>query len=168
MARALALIPFVLFVGLGGLAAVAVAGAEDPPAVTVTETVVQTDTVTVDRRLAGHGVWYWHKRAHRNWQEARRLRRTLRTDGTVTESINLACLLYGHCARLWEIARCETGGTLNPWSRNGSSGASGLMQFLPSTWRTTPFARFSVWSPYASALAAGYMQRAGRDGEWVC
>lgn len=78
MIRAAALVPFVLFVGLGGLTAVAVAGADDPPAVTVTETVVQTETVAVDRRLSGHGVWFWHRRAHSNWQEARQARQAVR------------------------------------------------------------------------------------------
>jgi hypothetical protein len=38
----------------------------------------------------------------------------------------------------------------------------------PSTWRSTPYGVFSVWSPYANALAAGWMHLNGRGGEWSC
>jgi hypothetical protein len=86
----------------------------------------------------------------------------------VAEAINLAATVYGNAATLWRKARCETGGTFSPRAYNGSSGASGLFQFLPSTWRSTPYGVFSVWSPYANALAAGWMHAAGRGGEWVC
>lgn len=85
----------------------------------------------------------------------------------VTEAINLACTVYGNCATLWRRAGCETGGTFNPRAYN-SSGASGLFQFLPSTWRTTPYRNYSVWSPYANALAAGWMLSVGRGNEWSC
>ena len=62
-------------------------------------------------------------------------------------------------------ARCESG--LNPYARN-PSGSSGLFQFLPSTWATTPYARRSIWSAKWNSLAAGWMHAAGRGGEWVC
>lgn len=47
-----------------------------------------------------------------------------------------------------------------------SSGASGLMQFLRSTWSHTPFAAygFSVWDDDANALAAA--QIVVEDGSW--
>ncbi len=64
------------------------------------------------------------------------------------------------------VARCES--TLNPNAYNASSGASGLFQFLPSTWRTTPYAAQSIWDPWASANAAAWMWSVGRRGEWVC
>jgi soluble lytic murein transglycosylase-like protein len=64
------------------------------------------------------------------------------------------------------IARCESG--LNPQAYNRSSGASGLFQFLPGTWRTTPFASYSIFDPWASANAAAWMWSQGRRGEWVC
>jgi hypothetical protein len=94
----------------------------------------------------------------------------------VVEAISLAAATYGHGAELWRKARCETGGTYDPRSRNpravatkyGPEHASGLFQFLPSTWRQTPYARFSIWSPFASALAAGWMHAHGRGGEWSC
>src|SRR4029434_1451859 len=37
------------------------------------------------------------------------------------------------------LIRYESGG--NPYAVNRSSGASGLLQFLPSTWRSTPQGR---------------------------
>jgi len=95
-------------------------------------------------------------------------RRVLLADPSVTEALNLAGTVYGNGATLWRKARCETGGTFNPRSLNSSSGAAGLLQFLPSTWRSTPYAGFSVWSPYANALAAGWMHSHGRGGEWAC
>jgi hypothetical protein len=92
---------------------------------------------------------------------------------SVTEALNLACAVYGNCATLWRRAKCETGGTLNPRSRNktavGNEHATGLVQFLPSTFRSTPFARFDIYSPYANALAGAWMMGpAGRGGEWTC
>jgi hypothetical protein len=94
-------------------------------------------------------------------------RRVLLQNPHVVEAINLAAAVYGYGSTLWRKAGCETGGTFDPRSQN-SSGASGLFQFLGSTWRSTPFARFSVWSPYANALAAGWMHAEGRGGEWSC
>jgi hypothetical protein len=86
----------------------------------------------------------------------------------VVAAINLSCATYGHCAELWRKARCETGGTFDPRAINPGSGAAGLFQFLPSTWASTPYRMFSMMSPYASALAAGWMHEQGRGGEWAC
>lgn len=96
---------------------------------------------------------------------ARGLRRTLAHTSSTREAIDLACSVYGNCDTLWRRARCESG--LSPTAHN-PSGASGLLQFLPSTWATTPFARFSIWSPYANAFAGAWMIAHGRGGEWVC
>lgn len=86
------------------------------------------------------------------------------------EAIRLAANAY-HVSfgKLYRRAMCETGGTLNPYSKNQHSSASGLFQFLyPSTWNSTPYAGESVWSPYANAMAAAWMEANGRGGEWVC
>lgn len=48
------------------------------------------------------------------------------------------------------------------------SGSIGLMQFMPGTWRTTPYARHSPWFAKWSALAGAWMHRVGRDAEWAC
>jgi SLT domain-containing protein len=84
----------------------------------------------------------------------------------VTEAINLAGATYGNASTLWRKARCESG--LNTRSVNSGSSASGLFQFLPSTWNSTPYAGFSIFDPFANALAAGWMHAHGRGGEWVC
>jgi hypothetical protein len=93
------------------------------------------------------------------------LHKTLLHQPTVTEAINLSCAIFGSCSTLWRRARCES--HLYAGAHN-ASGASGLFQFLPSTWYSTPFGGFSIWSPYSNALAAGWMNTHGRGGEWVC
>jgi soluble lytic murein transglycosylase-like protein len=62
-------------------------------------------------------------------------------------------------------ARCES--RLDPGAWN-PSGAIGLLQFLPSTWRSTPYADESPWRAKWAALAGAWMHRVGRGGEWVC
>jgi hypothetical protein len=62
----------------------------------------------------------------------------------------------------------------NPNAVNRSSGASGLGQFLASTWRTTPQGRagLSVFDPAANRAAVAWMISVGRAGEfstlWGC
>ena len=63
-------------------------------------------------------------------------------------------------------AWCES--RMRPGAYNASSGAAGLFQFLPSTWRTTPYRWHSIWSPRWSSLAAAWMHHVGRGGEWAC
>ena len=88
------------------------------------------------------------------------------------EAIRLAAITYGVSYReMYNVAGCETGWTFDANAKNRSSSASGLFQFLfPSTWSRTPYARESVWSPYANALAAAWLWK--HDGqswrEWVC
>ena len=83
----------------------------------------------------------------------------------------IACLRRG--ALHWRVptavlvrkARCES--RLRWWAFN-PSGATGLLQFLPSTWQTTPYADKPIWSVKWQGLAGGYMHAAGRGGEWSC
>jgi uncharacterized protein YraI len=89
------------------------------------------------------------------------------TGNSIVDIINAAAARYGQSgAVMLRVARCESG--LNPNAVNRRSGASGLFQFLPSTWRTTPYAGYSVFDPWANANAAGWMWSVGRRGEWVC
>lgn len=66
------------------------------------------------------------------------------------------------------VAMCETGHTLNPYSKNSSSSAAGLFQFLDSTWASQGITGHSVYDPVANALAAARI--ASREGwrQWVC
>jgi hypothetical protein len=122
--------------------------------------------------------------------DRRRLRALLRADHrelvhrqSSLEALRLASVAYQvPFDLLYRRASCESMGsapadppserTLNAYAANPSSSARGLMQFLTTpnggTWATTPFAGFSVYSPYASAFAGAWMQAHGRGGEWVC
>lgn len=66
-------------------------------------------------------------------------------------------------------AWCES--RWNPYAYNGAH--AGLFQFrvaAPSTWATVP-RRYAEHSPYSakwSSLAAAWMHRVGRGGEWAC
>lgn len=87
--------------------------------------------------------------------------------GSITEIITEAANRYGqNPAAMLAVARCESG--LNPNAYNARSGASGLFQFLPGTWRTTPYASYSIFDAWANANAAAWMWSVGRRGEWVC
>lgn len=73
-------------------------------------------------------------------------------------------------AQAWalRVAKCESG--YNPNAVNRYSGASGLFQFMPSTWTHTPFGGQSVFDPVANAEAAAwYYNATGRTGgPWSC
>ncbi len=87
--------------------------------------------------------------------------------GSITDIIVAAANRYGQSPdAMLAVARCES--TLDPNAYNASSGASGLFQFLPSTWRTTPYASHDIFDAWASANAAAWMWSVGRRGEWVC
>lgn len=82
--------------------------------------------------------------------------------------IALASRRYGvSFAVLRRKAWCES--RFNPRATNGAH--TGLFQFrtaAPSTWATTPYAHKSPWSARWNALAAGWMHKVGRGGEWAC
>ncbi|MDP9372965.1 MAG: SH3 domain-containing protein [Chloroflexota bacterium] len=95
------------------------------------------------------------------------------SSGSITDIIVAAANRYGQSPEaMLAVARCES--NLNPRAVNpisiGAAGnnASGLFQFLPSTWSTTPYASHDIFDPWASANAAGWMWLVGRRGEWVC
>jgi hypothetical protein len=159
-----------LVIALAALAAAALwwatgASADDPPQ---TVQVIEIDA-TVDGLTALE--WYqeagrWHKAAKRWRNRERSLTTAIRFDPETSTAIGLACTIYGHCSTLWSKARCES--KLYRYAKNRHSKAAGLFQFLSSTWSSTPFHGFSVFDPYANALAAGWMHTHGRGGEWVC
>lgn len=85
----------------------------------------------------------------------------------IVQIIYAAADMYGQPREdMLRVARCES--VLDPSAVNPSSNASGLFQFLPSTWATTPYADQNIFDPVANAEAAGWMWENGRRGEWVC
>lgn len=85
----------------------------------------------------------------------------------VEQAIQTASAAYKVDVRLLRRrAWCESRN--NPRAVNRRSHASGLFQFLPSTWRTTPFGHLDIFNPWVNALAAAWMVSVGRNGEWVC
>jgi len=64
------------------------------------------------------------------------------------------------------VAYCES--RYHPNSVNSSSGASGLFQFLPSTWAFTPEHASSPFDPAANAQAAAWLYARDGPSQWVC
>jgi hypothetical protein len=63
------------------------------------------------------------------------------------------------------IARRES--RLNPHVTNRRSGAAGLFQFMPGTWRHTPYRHRSPYSVRWAPLAAMWMWRHGEKVHWA-
>lgn len=63
------------------------------------------------------------------------------------------------------VANCES--HYNPLAVNRSSGASGLFQFMPSTWNAN-FPGQNIWDPMAQANGALVFYNAGRQSAWTC
>ena len=169
-----------LIVALVLLAASPLLASEAPPARSIS---------TADVTYQGLTARQWAKRAVRARKDAiqqrrnseargrtiKRLKRELRRrhETSSLRAIALAATAYGVSeSMLVRKARCETGGTFSPFAANPRSSARGLFQFLTwphgGTWATTPFARFSVFDPYAASLAAAWMHKVGRGREWEC
>ena len=90
---------------------------------------------------------------------------------SVPQLIDQAAEEYGlPAARMHRIARCESG--YLPAAFNRWSGASGVYQFLASTWRWASaqagFGGESVFDPYANIYTAAWAMSRGFWGWWVC
>jgi Transglycosylase SLT domain len=89
--------------------------------------------------------------------------------GSIQQIIAGAFASQGQAAVAWglRIAKCESG--YNPRAVN-PSGATGLFQFMPSTFANTPPGRAggSIWDPVAQSQAAAWMYSQGRQREWQC
>ena len=66
---------------------------------------------------------------------------------------------------MYRVARCESG--MNPYAKNPSSDASGLMQFMPTTFRAFG-GRGSIWSAREQARVAAWAVRNGLASHWEC
>ena len=74
----------------------------------------------------------------------------------------------GAGAQQWalRVAKCES--NYNPLAVNRYSGASGLFQFLPSTWALTPQHAQSVFDAVANAQAAAWLYQRSGASQWSC
>lgn len=85
--------------------------------------------------------------------------------GTITQIIWAAAQQYNvSYSWLLGVAQCESG--LNPTAVNRYSGASGLFQFMPSTFYG--HGGTDIWDPVQQANIAAKMFSIGESGEWVC
>jgi hypothetical protein len=86
----------------------------------------------------------------------------------IAKDITDAFSPLGPAAVQWamNVAYCES--RYHPNSVNSDSGASGLFQFLPSTWSGTPYASYSPFDPKYNALAAAWLYSHYGPGRWVC
>lgn len=66
---------------------------------------------------------------------------------------------------LYNKASCES--TLNPMAV-GYGVHYGLFQFLPSTFKSTPYRGHWIFSAKWNSLAAAWMHHVGRGSEWAC
>ena len=88
--------------------------------------------------------------------------------GSVPDLIRSVFTAGGPTAVDWalRVAKCESG--FNPNSYNASSGASGVFQFLPSTWRASPYASSSPFDAQANVRAALWLYQRSGPNQWVC
>jgi soluble lytic murein transglycosylase-like protein len=88
--------------------------------------------------------------------------------GLIQQIILNAFAPLGSAAQTWalRVAKCES--NYNPYAVNRSSGASGLFQFLPSTWAFTPQHAQSVFDPTANATAAAWLYNRDGPSQWSC
>ena len=86
----------------------------------------------------------------------------------IAQAIHNAFAPLGDRALQWafNVAWCES--RYHPNSVNSSSGASGLFQFLPSTWAFTPQHNQSPFDPVANANAAAWLYHRDGPSQWVC
>ena len=67
------------------------------------------------------------------------------------------------------LAKAQTESSFDPRAKARTSSASGLYQFMPGTWATTPYAHRSIWSArWQSAAARWMVVVANRSREWAC
>lgn len=94
---------------------------------------------------------------------------TASTGGSSSQIIAQAFASQGPAAVAWgqRVAACESGGSA---TAQNPSGATGLFQFMPSTFAATPQGRSgaSITDPTANAQAAAYLYSQGQQAQWSC
>ncbi len=88
--------------------------------------------------------------------------------GSVPDLIRSVFASGGQAAIDWalRVAKCESG--FNPNAYNAGSGASGVFQFLPSTWRGSPYASSSPFDAEANVRAALWLYQRSGPTQWSC
>ena len=137
-------------------------------------------------KFRGHGPEWWYNRAVQRTREVRAAKaknraliRALRerqriivAQPNVQTAIAAAAIVYRQSfTDMLRVAQCES--LLDPKARNtqpiyNGEHATGLFQFIPSTWASTPFAAFDIYNGWVNALAAGWMWAHSRRNEWAC
>ena len=86
----------------------------------------------------------------------------------IAQDIYNAFSPLGPDAVVWadRVAYCES--RYHPNSVNSDSGASGLFQFMPSTWGGTPYASQSPFDPVANSYAAAWLYSHYGPQRWSC
>jgi transglycosylase-like protein with SLT domain len=116
-----------------------------------------------------HSLGFCERTVNHYAGEVRRLRQlaSRRISPGYRQLIRVASVVYRvPYSTLYSKAKCESVNFTDFY--NESSGASGVMQFLPSTFRSTPFSSFSIFNPVANVFAGAWMHARGRGGEWEC
>lgn len=88
--------------------------------------------------------------------------------GAIPSIIRSAFSRLGGSAVNWalKVAFCESG--YNPNAVNPYSGTEGLFQFMPSTWRGTPWGSDSPFNATDNALAAAWLYQRDGSSPWQC
>ena len=88
--------------------------------------------------------------------------------GSVPDLIRAVFAAAGQEGVDWalRVAKCESG--FNPNSYNASSGASGVFQFMPATWRGSPYASSSPFDANANVRAALWLYQRSGPNQWSC
>jgi hypothetical protein len=131
-------------------------------------------------KINGKGVEWWRWQAMKAQDKVRHLNELHRKEHAalrnlhkhfysqpgVVDALKLAAIAYSvsydqlECRVMHESRFVAT-------AKNPDSTASGLGQFLDTTWDSTPFAEWSPFNFFANALAMAWMQEAGRGREWA-
>lgn len=175
-------------IGVLALVAIALGLVKQAPAADTKERTPAAAYWMTRARNAEHRAAHAERTARTATTRATAARRALTARSSSLEALRLAATASSSdpaeqqamYRTLYRLAACESTGTvpapqpptprvLDARAKNPTGEhAAGLLQFLPSTWRTTPYRTESIWSPYSQALAAVWMIKHNRLNEWTC
>jgi hypothetical protein len=141
------------------------------------KTIKQCARTNYQRQVRFPNLWEKYKLLFEENRRVLRLKVSCENSPTkaVVNCIEYASVVHSYPeGTLMMIARCES--ELNPGAYNEGSKASGLFQFLPSTWSATVSRMISagvkiknkIWSAKWNAQAAAWKMGQDGTGEWSC